>query len=86
MMNLMHKDYTWFENYTTQYLDVLNCRFIQMDPEKRLKSIPIMAKRLSENNEEYLNLKEEVTESARFHNTYEDNILPPIDYPEKFEW
>jgi hypothetical protein len=33
----MNKDYTWFDNYTWQYLDILNCRFINMDREKRLK-------------------------------------------------
>jgi hypothetical protein len=40
MMNLMNKDYTWVDGYATQYLDILNCRFLDMSREKRLKSIP----------------------------------------------
>lgn len=86
MMNLMNKDYTWFDGYTRQYLDILNCRFIDMDKEKRLKNIPTMAKRLAERGEEYKQIKAEIAAAARHYNTYEDNIKPPFDYPEDFEW
>lgn len=86
MMNFMNKDYTWFEGYTRQYLEILNCKFIAMDKEKRLKNIPIMAKRLAERGEEYKRIKAEVAAAARHYNTYEDNIKPPVDYPEDFEW
>lgn len=86
MINLMNKDYTWFDGYTWQYLDILNCRFIDMTSEKRLKSIPIMAKRIAERGAEYMQVKAEVTAAAREYNTYEDNIEAPVDYPEDFEW
>jgi hypothetical protein len=86
MMNLMNKDYTWFDNYTRQYLDVLNCRFIDMDREKRLKSIPTMAKRLAERGDEYLKLQADVKAAARHYNTYEDNIKAPVEYPDYYEW
>ncbi|NLI92577.1 MAG: hypothetical protein GX434_10350 [Peptococcaceae bacterium] len=86
MMNLMNKDYTWFDGYTRQYLDILNCRFIDMDKEKRLKNIPTMARKLAERGEEYEQIKAEVVAAARHYNTYEDNIKPPVDYPEDFEW
>ena len=86
MMNLMNKDYTWFDGYTRQYLDILNCRFIDMDSEKRLKSIPIMTKRLAERGEEYQQVRAEVAATAREYNTYEANIKPPVDYPEDIEW
>ena len=86
MMNLINKDYTWFGGYTRQYLDILNCRFIDMHSEKRLKSIPTMAKRLAERGEEYNQIKSEVAAAARHYNTCEDNINPPVDYPEDFEW
>jgi hypothetical protein len=86
IINLLNKDYTWLENYTRQYLDVLNCRFIAMDSEKRLKSIPTMAKRLAEQGEEYRQLRAAVKAAARDYNTYEDNIKPPVDYPEDFQW
>ena len=86
VMNLISKDYTWSENYTRQYLDTLNCRFIDMDSEKRLKSIPEIAKCLAERGEEYEQLKAYVTAAAKEYNTYEDNIKPPVDYPEDFDW
>jgi hypothetical protein len=86
IMNLMNKDYTWFHDYTRQYLDIMNCRFINMDTEKRLKSIPTMAKRLAERGKEYEQVKAKVAAAAREYNTYEDNIKPPVDYPEDYEW
>lgn len=86
MMNLMNKGYTWFDGYTRQYLDILNCRFIDMSSEQRLKNIPTMAKRLAERGDEYKRIKAEVEAAARKYNTYEDNIKPPVDYPEDFEW
>jgi len=86
MMNLMNKDYIWLDDYTTQYLDILNCRFIDLDREKRLKSIPTMAKRLAERGNEYREVKTEVAAAAREYNTTEDDIKPPVDYPEDFEW
>jgi len=57
-----------------------------MDEEKRLKNIPTMAKRLAEPGEEYKQIKAAVTAAARHYNTYKDNIKPPVDYPEDFEW
>lgn len=85
-MNLMSKDCKWSENYTRQYLDTLNCKFIGMNSEKRLKSIPKIAKRLVERGKEYKQLKAYVSAAAKEYNTYEDNIKPLLDYPEDFEW
>jgi hypothetical protein len=65
----MNKDYTWLDNYTWQYLDVLNYQFIAMDSEKRLKSIPTMAKRLAEQGKEYRRFRAVVKAAARNYNT-----------------
>ena len=86
MMNTMNTGNTLTNNYTRQYIDVLNCRHIGMTPEMRLNSISIMAKKLAERGEEYKKLRAEVLASAKYHNTYEDNIKPPVDYPVDFEW
>jgi hypothetical protein len=86
MMNLMNKDYTWVDKYITQYLDILNCRFLEMNNEKRLKSIPIMVKRLVEQGDEYRRVKTDVVAAAKKYNTTEDNIRAQIDYPEHIEW
>lgn len=86
MMNLMIKQYTWFNGYVTQYVDILNCRFIDMNREKRLKSIPTMAKRLAEQGDEYRQVKNEIIAAAKEYNTTVENISPGVDYPEDIEW
>ncbi|MCL5058443.1 MAG: hypothetical protein M1130_10755 [Actinobacteria bacterium] len=86
MINMMIRDYTWFDGYATQYLDILNCRFIGMNKEKRLKNIPTMAKRLVERGQEYREVRSEVIEAARTHNCPVDDIRPQLDYPEDIEW
>lgn len=82
----MTKDYTWFDGYAAQYLDILNYRFLDMDKDKRLKSIPTMAKRLAEYGDEYRQVKSEVIAAAREHNCPADKIRPNLDYPEDVEW
>lgn len=86
MINLMNKDYTWFDSYATQYVDNLNCRFIEMDKDKRMKSIPTMAKRLAEHGDEYKQVKSEVLAAAREYNCPVSNIRPNVDYPQDFDW
>ncbi|WP_407081838.1 DUF6904 family protein, partial [Psychrobacillus antarcticus] len=43
-----------YEGYATQYLDMLNIKFIQMDLPKREKNLSIFAKRLGEIDQLYL--------------------------------
>lgn len=86
MMKLMNKDHTGFAGYTTQYIDILNCRFLGLDKEKRLKSIPTMAKRLAEQGDEYRQVRDEVIAAAKEYNCPVNNIRPLVDYPENIEW
>lgn len=86
MMNMMIRDYTWFDHYITQYLDMLNCRFLAMDKEKRLKNIPTIAKRLAEQGDEYREVKSEVLAAARAYNCSENDISLRLEYPEDIEW
>ena len=86
MINLLNNDYPWLDGYVTQYVDILNCRFLEMDQEKRLKSIPTMAKRLAEQGEEYQQFKSEVYAAAREHNCLVRDIRPQVEYPEDIEW
>ncbi|NLV21031.1 MAG: hypothetical protein GXY49_03465 [Syntrophomonadaceae bacterium] len=86
MMGMMNSSYNWFNGYATQYLDILNCRFIDMKPEKKLKNIPIMAKRITECGEEYQIVKAHVAAAAKQYNTYEDNISAAVEYPDDFDW
>jgi hypothetical protein len=86
MLNLMNKDYTWLEGYTTQYVDILNCQFFEMDKEKRLKTIPTLAKRLTEQGDEYQQIKKAVFAAAREYNCPVDDIESQVEYPEDIEW
>lgn len=87
MMNLLIHDYTWIDGYVTQYLDVLNLKFINMDKEKRLKNIPIMAKRLSEHNDEYDEIESFVLAGAREYGCSIDAVrLAGMEYPDEIDW
>jgi hypothetical protein len=86
MMSLMNKDYTWFDYYATQYVDLLNIRFIEMDVEKRFKSIPTMAKRIAEKGDEYREVEGEVTDAAREHGCHMSDISLNVEYPDVIVW
>jgi hypothetical protein len=86
VFKLMSHDYSWSEHYATQYLDELNCKFIEMDAEKRLKNITIMAKRLAEKGREYQAVKEAVLEAAREYNCHMTELRTTTEYPETIKW
>lgn len=86
VFKLINHDYSWSDNYATQYLDELNCKFIDMDPEKRLKNITIMAKRLAEKGRDYQVVKEAVLEAAREYNCHMTELRTSTEYPETIEW
>lgn len=84
MINLMNRAY--FSGYITQYIDVLNCRFLDMNSEKRLKNITIMAKRITEQGDEYQQVTADVKMAAMHYNCPVTNISSGVDYPEDIEW
>lgn len=87
VLKQMNRPYPWMEGYITQYVDMLNLRFLDMDCEGRQKSISIMVKRLAEKNNEYLTLEQEVTAAARRHQcSIEDIKVVGLDYPDDFKW
>lgn len=87
MINLLNHDYMWTDGYVTQYLDILNVRFINMDKEKRLKSIPLMAKRLTEREREYSEIESTVLRgAAEFGCRAEDIELQGMEYPDEIDW
>ncbi len=86
LLNLMNKDYPWHDGYLSQYVDVLNIRFIGMTSEKRRKSIPTIAKRLAEYGEEYCRLREEILAAAREYGCSPVEIDSGVDYPEEVIW
>ena len=86
IIHLMVKDTLWFDDYITQYLDLLNIQFVDMSEDKRKKSISTMAKKLSEQGEEYIQVKNEVVQAAEQHKCSIEDITLSIEYPEDIEW
>ncbi|HLU23427.1 MAG TPA: hypothetical protein VKZ77_13260 [Bacillaceae bacterium] len=87
VIKLMNHDYSWADNYATQYLDELNCRFIEMEAEKRIKNITIMAKRIAEKGREYQAVNEAVLKATREYNCHMTEIrMSTSEYPEFIEW
>lgn len=87
VLKQMNRAYPWMEGYITQYVDMLNLRFLDMDRDGRQKSISIMAKRFAEKNKEYLMLEQEVMAASRRHQcSVEDIKMVGLDYPEDIEW
>jgi len=79
-------DLTKYEGYMTQYVDMLNIKFIHMDQEKREKNISIFAKRLAEKDHRYMQVFHEIHAVARENGVHSDEILPIEQYPDDYEW
>ncbi|MRX72825.1 hypothetical protein GJU40_11775 [Bacillus lacus] len=73
-------------NYTTQYLDLLNIRYLDWEPEKREKNISIIAKRLAERGDEYLAVRREVQDAAAKYDCHPSDIRLAEEYPEDIDW
>lgn len=86
MMNVMLSEFRGFNRYTSQYVDVLNVEWIVTAPDKRLKALSSVAKRIAEKGDAYQKLRAQVQASAAHFQTTEMNISSPVDYPEEIEW
>ncbi|QSO48389.1 hypothetical protein JZ786_05220 [Alicyclobacillus mengziensis] len=88
ILSLLHKDYTWTDGYATQYLDMLNIRYLNMeDKEERTKSLSTLVKRMTEKGKEYQEIERGVRETAIANNcSTEDIRLSNWHYPEEIEW
>ena len=87
MMNLLNKDYTWTDGYATQYLDMLNIRYLNAeDREDREKLLPIVVKRMVEKGKEYQEIERDVREMAKANNCSKEDISLSWDYPDEIEW
>ncbi|WP_407309946.1 DUF6904 family protein [Desulfosporosinus sp. SB140] len=86
MINMMVVDYPWLEGYITQYLDVLNVRFLDMDRENRKKNLSIMVKRLTEKGKEYRSVERTILEAAEEYDRNPNDIRLNIEYPDQIDW
>jgi Domain of unknown function (DUF6904) len=88
ILNLLHKDYTWTDGYTTQYLDMLNIRYLNIEgKEERAKALSTTVKRMVEKGKEYQEIEQGVRETAIANDcSTEDISLSNWHYPEDVEW
>lgn len=86
LLNVMNGSYVSTYRYITQYIDILNDKFINMSNEKRLKNITTFAKRIAECNKEYRELEADLKEEARRRNCRVEDLQLAIDYPDEIEW
>ncbi|MFZ0368061.1 MAG: hypothetical protein WAM07_00490 [Halobacillus sp.] len=86
MMNMLNKNDYGTMNYTTQYLTVLNSKFINMDADERMRNLTIMAKRLTEAGKEYEEVKKEVREAAKNYQCSPQDIRLNMHFPEEIDW
>jgi len=86
-IKLLNGSFVWIADYCTQYIDVMNIKFLRMDAEKRLKNLSVMAKRFAERNDDYYEMKEAVQEAAAEFGVPQDAIeLEGWTYPEEVDW
>lgn len=88
MLKHMSGRLSTFGNFLTQYLDLLNIRFLNWDKEKRLKNISISAKRIAERGIEYKDNEQEILEAAEESGSDIDEIYYDEPYPEyeEIDW
>jgi len=86
MLNILNGRYVYVDRYITQYLDIINERFIKMNKEKRVKNLSSIAKRIVERGQEYRDLESELMEEARQYNCSVDDLRLELEFPEDIEW
>lgn len=86
LLNAMNGTYTSTYRYVTQYIDSLNDKFINLNNEKRLKSISIFAKRISKREADYRELEEYLQEEAKHRDCDVNDLRLAIDFPDILEW
>ncbi len=87
MLNLLNKDYTWTDGYVTQYLDMINIRYLNIgDRDERSKALSVIVKRMVEKGKEYREIEREVKEMALAFKCSTEDIGLKWDYPEVIEW
>jgi hypothetical protein len=88
ILKLLHKDYMWTDWYTTQYLDMLNIRYLNIEErEERSKTLSTIVKRMVEKGNEYQEIERAVRETAIANKCSTEDIgLTHWNYPEVIEW
>lgn len=82
----MHPTDLQFKNYFSQYVDILNNDWIRMNKQLRQKNLGVFAKRLTQPNPDYEQMKKDILQAAKKHNCHPSEIEYNVQYPEHIEW
>ncbi|MBP1919895.1 DUF6904 family protein [Youngiibacter multivorans] len=88
-LNFMNGRFSVIESLTTQYIDLLNLKFISMPKEKRLKNLNVFAKRIAEfeYDMKHKEISIIVREGAKQYECPPGEIMVRgHEYPEEIEW
>jgi len=86
VLNSMTENYKSFNHYATQYIDVLNSDFFGISPEKRLKNISSIVKKMLNPSDDYYRLKLDLEEQAKRYNCSPDDLRLDLYFPETIKW
>lgn len=86
MVNNMNAYSLDFSNYFTQYLDVLNIRYLEWDKDNRVQNISRIAKWLAEQGKEYQETKAAVTDTANRLGGHPSEYRLRGEYPDEVDW
>lgn len=76
-----------YNGYCTQYLDILNEKYIYANPEKRATLLASAIRKLIKPDDEYYDMERSIKQFAVENNiSYESVRLANVDYPEELEW
>ena len=76
-----------YSSFCTQYLDVLNTKYIYTKPEKRDKLLASSIRKLIKLDNEYYEIENDIKKYAIDNEiSYVDIELTGIDYPDELEW
>jgi len=84
LMNILQREDLTLDNYTTQYVDELNIKFL--DEEERTSKLLLIALRLIDKGKEYQKFTAKIEQAAMIYGTTPDNIQVNVEYPEEIEW
>lgn len=76
------------QGYVTQFLDELNAEFLELNAEKRLANIAVMARRIALQSEDYRKTKHAILEAAKLYKcpVEEIRLREEEPNPEKVVW
>ncbi|CAM4045052.1 hypothetical protein COLU111180_20680 [Cohnella lubricantis] len=71
--------------YMTQFLDGLNAEFLEMNADQRLAGIPVMARRIALQSEDYRKTKNSILEAAKLYKYPVEEIRLREEVPNPYQ-